>query len=82
MSDDLRKRINEGSPEQHALSRKILGLDWYDTESQARRVIEHVVAQRTLCTDAMVSAGFEELDRRGFRVGLPIWGWKTLERSS
>lgn len=40
--DELRKRINEGSPREHALSRKILGLDWYDTESQARRVIEYI----------------------------------------
>lgn len=35
-----RQRINESAGRCHELSRQILGIDWYDTESQARRVIE------------------------------------------
>ena len=35
-----RDSINEGAGNLNALSRKVLGTDWYDTESQARRGIE------------------------------------------
>ena len=35
-----RDSINEGAGNLHTLSRKVLGTDWYDTESQARRGIE------------------------------------------
>lgn len=48
----IRQRINESSSEEHRLSRHILGLDWYDTESQARRVIEWIVEQNKGKKDA------------------------------
>lgn len=35
-----RDSINEGAGDLHVLSREVLGIDWYDTESQARRSIE------------------------------------------
>ena len=40
-----RARINASAPREHALAREILRLDWYDVESQARRVIEWLVTQ-------------------------------------
>lgn len=43
--DELRAGINKQAGRCHELSRKILNLDWYDTESQARRVIEWMVEQ-------------------------------------
>lgn len=39
--DDIRNRINAQAGRHHELSRAILGIDWYDTESQVRSVIEH-----------------------------------------
>ena len=35
-----RQQINSNAGIHHTLSRQILGIDWYDTESSARRVIE------------------------------------------
>lgn len=35
-----RQQINSNAGIHHTLSRQILGTDWYDTESSARRVIE------------------------------------------
>jgi hypothetical protein len=42
---EFRDRINKQLPKHHALSRLILNLDWHDTESQARRVIEWIVEE-------------------------------------
>lgn len=44
-SKDARSRINSQAGRCHELSREILDRDWYDTESQARRVIEWIVKQ-------------------------------------
>ncbi|GEM_PF-4845488 len=40
-----RDEINTQSGPCHDLARQILGTDWYDTESAARRVIEWIVTQ-------------------------------------
>ncbi|MDH1555942.1 hypothetical protein N5E86_15925 [Stutzerimonas stutzeri] len=40
-----REEINTQAGPCHDLSREILGTDWYDTESAARRVIEWIVTQ-------------------------------------
>jgi len=34
---------HDGTDRRHELARQILNLDWYDVESQARQVIEHMV---------------------------------------
>lgn len=41
----IREEINERNPEEHKIAREVLNLDWYDVESQARRVIHHLVAK-------------------------------------
>lgn len=48
---NLRDRINKGEPRCHELSRAILNLDWYDTESQARRVIYWIVEEEKANAD-------------------------------
>lgn len=40
MAKTDREEINEQAGHCHELSKEILGLDWYDTEHQARTVIE------------------------------------------
>lgn len=40
-----RDEINTQAGPCHELARQILGTDWYDTESAARRVIEWIVTQ-------------------------------------
>lgn len=40
---DIRETVNNNSPEHHKLCREILGIDWFDCESQARRVIDWMV---------------------------------------
>ena len=42
---ETRARINASAPREHALARAILRIDWYDVESQARRVIEWIVRE-------------------------------------
>lgn len=54
MNDESRNRINAGAGRLNELSRKILGIDWYATESQARRVIEHFAE-----AESQVDAGIE-----------------------
>ena len=41
-----RESINKAAGEAHELTRSLLGLDWYDTESQARSVILGLLARR------------------------------------
>lgn len=40
----LRAQVNEAAGTKNDLALLILGVDWYDTESQARRVISHYYA--------------------------------------
>ena len=40
-----RESTNQKAGRKHELAREHLGLDWYDTESQARRVIEAIAAE-------------------------------------
>jgi len=40
-----RESTNHKAGRKHELAREHLGLDWYDTESQARRVIEAIAAE-------------------------------------
>lgn len=42
-NEEARERINRAAGEHHFWSKKILGIDWYDTESQARAVIRFFV---------------------------------------
>ena len=59
-----RQQINSNAGIHHTLSRQILGIDWYDTESSARRVIEwlaegqepvgYVVEKRTGSLTALI----------------------------
>jgi len=41
-----REQINSNAGDLHTMSREILGIDWYDTEPAARRVIEWVAKNR------------------------------------
>jgi len=52
MNNDSRNRINAGAGRLHELSRQILNVDWFDTESQARRVIEHFAEAESQVDDA------------------------------
>jgi hypothetical protein len=38
--ESIRDRINHAASISHRITRKAIGTDWYDTESQARRVAE------------------------------------------
>lgn len=40
MSDEARNFVNTRAGVLHDISRKALRIDWYDTESQARRAVE------------------------------------------
>lgn len=48
---ELRDRINKQAGRCHELSREILNLDWYDAESQARRVIKWIVEEEKFQAD-------------------------------
>lgn len=45
MSDEARQRINDRAGAAGGLVWTALGIDWYDTESQARRVAEHAAEE-------------------------------------
>lgn len=44
-----REQVNLRAGRKHELAREHLGLDWYDTESQARRLIESIAEQEAGC---------------------------------
>lgn len=58
-TDATRQRINEKAGRLHELSREILGLDWFDVESQARRLIEEL-AEREELLKAIVTLALAE----------------------
>lgn len=74
--DESRDRINKAAGRCHEFAREILNLDWYDTESQARRVIEAMVEREKWqpmdtvpLDDTPVLVLLEELKgRRGSRI--------------
>lgn len=39
---DIRERVNTMAGRKHELTRQILGIDWFDLNSQARRAIEYI----------------------------------------
>lgn len=45
MSDESRERINRQAGAAGEIAKAALGIDWYDTESQARRVAEYAQIQ-------------------------------------
>lgn len=61
---DIREEINANSPAHHALSREILGLDWYDVEGQARRVIDRMVESAAQNKDEVTPALLSVMDER------------------
>jgi len=59
---DTRERINKMAGRKHELTRQILGIDWFDLNSQARRAIEYIADQEENLQTAL-SAVTAERDR-------------------
>ncbi|WP_312388111.1 hypothetical protein [Stutzerimonas nitrititolerans] len=70
--DDIRNRINAQAGRRHELSRAILGIDWYDTESQARSVIEHI-AEREFTKTAVAEMGPSAYERLTAELAQAGW---------